>query len=84
MLVLMTYFADPSKEDPVVVKSEKEAGDFEKEIKKRVKAFGGEDCPEYTFEGIRGALAKLSFDGSPMYVSLMQDQKTQEKRRLRK
>ena len=67
MLVLMTYFADPSREDPVVVKSETEAGDFEKEIKK-LKAFGGGDCPEYTFEGIRGALAKLTFDGSPMYV----------------
>ena len=49
MLVLMTYFADPSREDPVVVKSETEAGDFEIEIKK-LKAFGGGDCPEYTFE----------------------------------
>ena len=36
--------------------------------KQKLKAFGGEDCPEYTFEGMRGALANLSFDGSPMYV----------------
>ena len=51
----------------MIVKSETEAGEFEEEINK-LRASGGMDCPEYTFEGIRGALAKLSISGSPMYV----------------
>ena len=33
-----------------------------------MRANGGGDCPEYTFEGMRGALNNLGVDGSPLYV----------------
>ena len=58
---------DPTNADPVIVKNETEAGEFEKEIEK-LRAHGGGDCPEYTFEGMRGALNDLEMNGSPLYV----------------
>ena len=58
---------DPTKADPVIVKTETEAGEFEEEIDK-LRAHGGGDCPEYTFEGMRGALNNMGEDGSPLYV----------------
>ena len=58
---------DPTKADPVIVKTETEAGEFEKEIEK-LRVHGGGDCPEYTFEGMRGALNKMEMVGSPLYV----------------
>lgn len=51
----------------MIVKTETEAGEFKKEIEK-LRAHGGGDCPEYTFEGMRGALNDLEMDGSPLYV----------------
>ena len=33
-----------------------------------MRAHGGGDCPEYTFEGMRGALNNMGEDGSPLYV----------------
>lgn len=60
-------YPDPSNENPVTVKFETEAGEFEREIR-RLRAHGGGDCPEYTFHGIREALARLSIPRSPMYV----------------
>ena len=51
----------------MIVKNQTEAGEFEKEIEK-LRAHGGGDCPEYTFEGMRGALNNMGEDGSPLYV----------------
>ena len=51
----------------MIVKNQTEAGEFEKEIEK-LRAHGGGDCPEYTFEGMRGALNDLEMNGSPLYV----------------
>lgn len=58
---------DPTKDNPVIVKRETEAGEFEEEIDK-LRAHGGGDCPEYTFEGMHGALNNMGEDGSPLYV----------------
>ena len=61
------FLVDPSNENPVTVKFETEAGEFEREIR-GLRAHGGGDCLEYTFHGIREALARLSIPRSPMYV----------------
>ena len=62
-----TFLVDPLNENPVTVKLEKEAGEFEQEIR-RLRPHDGGDCPEYTFHGIREALSRLHRPGSPMYV----------------
>ncbi|CAH3164627.1 unnamed protein product [Porites lobata] len=64
---ILSPFNDPYPSDPVIVKTETEAGEFEEEIDK-LRAHGGGDCPEYTFEGMRGALNNMGEDGSPLYV----------------
>ena len=65
--IYISISVDPTKADPVIVKRETEAGEFEEEIDK-LRAHGGGDCPEYTFEGMRGALNNMGEDGSPLYV----------------
>ena len=65
--IYISISVDPTKADPVIVKRETEAGEFEVEIDK-LRAHGGGDCPEYTFEGMRGALNNMREDGSPLYV----------------
>ncbi|XP_073229342.1 von Willebrand factor A domain-containing protein 7-like isoform X4 [Porites lutea] len=60
-------YPDPMNVNPVTVKLEAEAGEFEREIR-RLRAHGGGDCPEYTFHGIREALFRLTIPRSPMYV----------------
>ena len=51
----------------MIIKSGTRAGEFQKEIDK-LKAHGGGDCPEHTFAGILGALEKVQYPGSPLYV----------------
>ena len=51
----------------MIIKDETQAGEFQEEIDK-LNAHGGGDCPEYTFAGILGALNKLQFPGSSLYV----------------
>ena len=61
------FLVDPFNVNPVTVKLEKEAGEFEQEIRE-LRPHGGGDCPEYTFHGIREALFRLTIPRSPMYV----------------
>lgn len=61
------FLVDPFNVNPVTVKLEKEAGEFEQEIRE-LRPHGGGDCPEYTFHGIREALFRLIIPRSPMYV----------------
>ena len=51
----------------MIIKSGTRAGEFQKEIDK-LKAHGGGDCPEHTFAGILGALERVQYPGSPLYV----------------
>lgn len=67
LYIYISIPVDPTKADPVIVKTETEAGEFEEEIDK-LRAHGGGDCPEYTFEGMRGALNNMREHGSPLYV----------------
>ena len=60
----LQYFTEKSA---AIVKEESEAGEFVKAIN-ALTAYGGGDCPEYTF---RGMLETFRFGpewGSPMYV----------------
>ena len=66
-LINFYFLVDPSNANPVTVKHETEAGEFEREIR-GLRAHGGGDCPEYAFHGIREALSRLSIPRSPMYV----------------
>ena len=61
------FLVDPLNENPVTVKPEEKAGEFEQEIR-RLRPHEGGDCKEYAFHGIREALSRLYYSGSPMYV----------------
>ena len=51
----------------VIKKNESNAGEFVKAIN-ALTAYGGGDCPEYTFTGMLEALYHQPEWGSPMYV----------------
>lgn len=51
----------------MIIKNESQAIEFQKEIDK-LKAHEGGDCPENTLAGILGAVDKVQFPDSPLYV----------------
>lgn len=68
--ILSTFndpYPDPTNPEPVIIKNESQAIEFQKEIDK-LKAHGGGDCPENTLAGILGAVDKVQFPDSPLYV----------------
>ncbi|PFX21151.1 von Willebrand factor A domain-containing protein 7 [Stylophora pistillata] len=65
---ILSPFNDPYPvKSAAIVKEQSNAGEFVKAIN-ALKAYGGGDCPEYTFKGMLEALNLMPEWGSPMYV----------------